>query len=143
MQPKPLKSRTPVRENGAFDRKPASLGRWGVFILQMRTKGLLYIIIIIIIFGYINSHSARAARRLLPRAPGARSSQLNVIKARTNGRPKRTGAHLPGYVPWKPDQTRRGPPGGAGFCPSSELPPPPPSSDAPFAFFLRQKPGVF
>ena len=44
-------------------------------------------------FGYNNSLSARDSRRLLPRAPGPRSSQLNVTKTRTNGRSKRTGAH--------------------------------------------------
>ena len=31
VQPRPLKSRIPLRENGAVDQKPASLGRWGVF----------------------------------------------------------------------------------------------------------------
>ena len=28
----------PVRENGTADRKPASVGRWGAFRLQRRTK---------------------------------------------------------------------------------------------------------
>ena len=31
LQPKPLKSRIPVRENGTVDKKFASVGRWGVF----------------------------------------------------------------------------------------------------------------
>ena len=31
LQPKPLKSRIPVRENGTLDRKSASLNRWGLF----------------------------------------------------------------------------------------------------------------
>ena len=31
LQPKPLKSRTPVRENGTVYRNSASVGRWGVF----------------------------------------------------------------------------------------------------------------
>ena len=31
LEPKPLKSRIPVRENGTLDQKSASLGRWGVF----------------------------------------------------------------------------------------------------------------
>ena len=31
LQPKPLKSRIPVRENGTVDRNSASVGRWGVF----------------------------------------------------------------------------------------------------------------
>ena len=31
LQPKPLNRRIPERENGAVDRKSASLGRWGVF----------------------------------------------------------------------------------------------------------------
>ena len=31
LQPKPLKSHIPVRENGTVDRKSASVGRWGVF----------------------------------------------------------------------------------------------------------------
>ena len=74
----------------------------------MRTKGLLYTITF---FGYANSLSARAARRLLPRAPGARFSQLKVTKARTNGRPKRTGAHLRAMEATRPAGDRRGAPG--------------------------------
>ena len=31
LQPKPLKSRIPVRENGTVDRNSASVGRWGLF----------------------------------------------------------------------------------------------------------------
>ena len=50
----------------------------------------------------------RAAQRLLPRAPGARSSQLNVTKARTNGRPKRTGAYLRAMEATRPAGARRG-----------------------------------
>ena len=60
LQPKPLKSRIPVRENGALDRKSASLGRRGVFMWQRRTKKPAYIITF---FGCNNSLSARAARR--------------------------------------------------------------------------------
>ena len=63
----------------------------------------------LLFFGCTNSLSARAARRLLPRAPGARSSsQLNVTKTRTNGRPKQRTELT--YVPWKPPD----PPGTAG-----------------------------
>ena len=72
-------------------------------------KGLLCIIIITF-FGFINSLSARAARRLLPRAPGARSSQPIVTKTRTNGRPKRTGAHLRAMEATRPAGDRRGAP---------------------------------
>ena len=71
LQPRPLKSRIPVRENGAVDRKSASLGRWGVFMWQRRTKGLLCAIIF---FGCTNSLSACAARRLLPPAPASRAA---------------------------------------------------------------------
>ena len=86
-------------------------------------KGLLYIITF---FGYINSLCARAARRLLPRAPGARSSQLNVTKTRTNGRPKRAGAHLRAMEATRPAGDRRGAPGSV-----LRLHLPPPSPDAP------------
>ena len=58
-QPKPLTSRIPVRENGAVDRKSASLSRWGVFMWQRRTKGLLYCTII---FSVIPIHLVRARR---------------------------------------------------------------------------------
>ena len=61
--------------------------------------------------GCANSLSARAARRLLPRAPGARSSQLNVSKTRTNGHPKRAGAHLRAMEATRPAGDRRGAPG--------------------------------
>ena len=59
------------------------------------------------LFGCNNSLSARAARRLLPRAPGARSSRLNVTKKRTTAAPS---APELTYVPWKPPD----PPGIAG-----------------------------
>ena len=124
-QPKPLNRRIPERENGTVDRNFASVGRWDVFMWQRRTKGLLYNTTC---FGYDTSLSARAARRLLPRAraPGARSSQLNVTRARANGRPKRTGAHLRAMEPTRPAGDR---PGARGSVFRLDLPPP--SSDAP------------
>ena len=90
-------------------------------------------------FGYTNSLSARAARRLLPRAPGARSSQLKATKACTNGRPKRTGAHLRAMEATRPAGDRRGAPGSV-----LRLSCPPPSSDASrelFVSFPQKIPG--
>ena len=75
-------------------------------------------------FGCTNLLSARAARRRLPCAPGALSSQLYVTKARTNGRPMRTGLqHRPEltYVPWKPPDPP-GPAGGRGVLSPSSWP---------------------
>ena len=92
-------------------------------------KGELRGFSITLLFSVIIIHlklNARAARRLLPRAPGARSSQLNVTK-NTYQRPPQ--AHRSTPTCHGSHQTRRGPPGGVGFCPSSELPPPCP--DAP------------
>ena len=37
LHPKPLKSRTPVRENGTVDRNSASVGRWGLLVWPRRT----------------------------------------------------------------------------------------------------------
>ena len=119
-QPKPLESRIPVvHENGPEDRESASVSRWGVFVWPRGTKGPLYNIIFL---SYINSPRGRACaprpRRLPAPALHAHSGQPNVTKARTNGRPKRTGAHLRAMKPTRP-AARRGPPGGTGFCPSS------------------------
>ena len=105
-------------ENGTVYRESASLGRWGVLMWQRRTKKPACTIPF---FGCTNSLSARAARRLLPRAPGARSSQLKVTKTRTNGRPKRTGAHLRAMEATRPAGDRRGAPGSVLRL---DLPPP-------------------
>ena len=90
--------------------------------VHVRGRGELRgVSILLLFFGYTNSLSARAARRLLPRAPGARFSQLKVTKARTNGRPKRTGAHLGAMEATGPAGNRRGAPGSVLRL---DLPPP-------------------
>ena len=105
---------------------------------QRRTKGLLCEIIF---FGYNNFLSARAARRLLPpRAPAGRALQPTKSNQNTHQRPPQ--AHRSSPTCHGSHQTRRGSPGGTGFCPSSELPPPP-SSDAPEGFYMRNKFRIF
>ena len=94
----------------------------------------------ILLFSVAIIHLVRAWRGascLLPRAPGARSSQLKVTKTRTNGRPKRTGAHLRAMEATRPAGDRWGGPGSV-----LRLSWPPPSPDAPANTRARTAPNA-